>query len=285
MWMIPVGANIVLCWLFILVLHMGVSGAALATVLGQTISAGMSIYFFFFKKNRSYKIKAAYFKPDWSIIAEIIIIGFPSFVKSISASIVVIVTNNLLRLIGGDSALSVFAIVNRLYSGLSMPQTGIMQGMQPILGYNFGQKRFSRVWKTITYSLGTAVVYGLIVCGLCVLIPATLIALLSKEPVIIAEGQVALRLMSLACPLGGISLMVAAYFQAVGRAKEALLITLGGIIFVKLPVLLLASTIFSLTGIWSAEAVSELTLSIISLLMLRRYQGKIATMEHLAYSG
>ncbi len=167
MWIVPVSANIVLCWLFIIVLHMGVSGAALATVLGQAISAGMSIFFFFFRKNRSYKIKASSFKPDWSTMAEVLIIGFPSFVKSISASMVVIVTNNLLRLIGGDSALSVFAIVNRLYSGLNTPQTGIMQGMQPILGYNFGQKRFGRVRKTITYSLGTAAVYGLIVCSLC----------------------------------------------------------------------------------------------------------------------
>ncbi len=284
MWLIAVSANIVLCWLFIIVLHTGASGAALATVLGQAISAGMSVHFFFFRKNRSYKIKASSFKPDWSIMAEVIIIGFPSFVKGISASMVVIVTNNLLRLIGGDSALGVFAIVNRLYSGLNTPQTGIMQGMQPILGYNFGQKRFGRVRKTITYSLGTAAVYGLLVCSLCLLIPATLIALLSKEPGIIAEGQAALRVMSLACPLSGISVMVAAYFQAVGRAKEALLIPLGGIILVKLPVLLLASSLFSLMGIWSAEAVSELILSIISLLMLRRYQGKIATMEHLAYS-
>ena len=157
MWIIPVSANIVLCWLFILVLHLGVSGAALATVLGQAISAGMSIYFFFFRKDRSYQIKAAYFKPDWSIMAEVIIIGFPSFVKGISAGLVVIVTNNLLRLIGGDSALGVFAIVNRLYSGLNTPQIGIMQGMQPILGYNFGQKQLDRVRKTITYSLGTAV--------------------------------------------------------------------------------------------------------------------------------
>src|SRR3989440_3998830 len=283
MWIIPVSANIVF-WLFIIVLHMGVSGAALATVLGQAISAGMSIYFFFFRKNRSYKIKAPSFKPDWSTMAEVLIIGFPSFVKGISASMVVIVTNNLLRLIGGDSALGVFAIVNRLYSGLNTPQTGILQGMQPILGYNFGQKRFGRVRKTIIYSLGTAAVYGLIVCSLCLLIPATLIALLSKEPVIIAEGQAALRLLSLACPLGGISVMVAAYFQAVGRAKEALLITLGGIILVKLPVLLLASSLFSLTGIWAAEAASEFILCIISLLMLRSYQEKMATMERLAYS-
>jgi Na+-driven multidrug efflux pump len=219
---------------------------------------------------------------DWSTMAEVLIIGFPSFVKSISASMVVIVTNNLLKLIGGDSALGVFAIVNRLYSGLNTPQTGIMQGMQPILGYNFGQKRFGRVRKTLTYSLGTVAVYGLIVCSLCLLIPATLIALLSKEPVMIAEGQVALRLMSLACPLSGISVMVAAYFQAVGRAKEAVLITLGGIILVKMPVLLLASSLFSLTGIWAAGAVSECILCIISLLMLRRYQEKLVTMEHLA---
>ncbi|GCE07512.1 MATE family efflux transporter [Dictyobacter aurantiacus] len=275
MWMIPVSANVVFCWLFIIVLHTGVAGAALATVIGQAISASMSVYFFFFKKNRSYRIKAAYFKPDWSIMAEVIIIGFPSFFKSISASLVVIVTNNLLKVIGGDSALGVFAIVNRLYAGLNTPQTGIMQGMQPILGYNFGQKRFGRVRKTIGYSLGTAIVYGLIVCGLCLLIPATLIALLSKETRIITEGQVALRLMSLACPLSGVSLMVAAYFQAVGRAKEALLLTLGGIILIKLPVLLLASSLFSLTGIWSAEAASEGLLCIISLLMLRRYQVKM----------
>jgi len=113
-----------------------------------------------------------------AIMTEVILIGSPSFFKSLSASMVVIVTNNLLRLIGGDSALSVFAIVNRLYSGLNTPQTGIMQGMQPILGYNFGQKRFGRVRKTIIYSLGTATAYGLIVCSLCLLLPAPLIALL-----------------------------------------------------------------------------------------------------------
>lgn len=284
MWIVPVTANTVLCWLFVIVLHMGVAGAALATVLGQAISAGMSIYFFFLRKNRSYQIKAAYFQPDWAIMGEVLIIGFPSFVKGLSTGLVGIVTNNLLRVIGGDSALGVFAIVNRLYFALSTPQFGIMQGMQPILGYNFGRKQFGRVRQTITYSLGTAVVYGLIVCSLCLLIPTTLVALLSKEPRIVAEGQDALRLMALAYPFAGISLMVAAYFQAVGRAKEALLITLGGIILVKLPVLLLASGLFSLTGIWAAEAASEFILCVGSLLMLRSYQEKMVTMERLAYS-
>lgn len=277
MWIIPVAANTLLCWLFIMVMDMGVSGAALATVIGgQALSAAMSIYFFFFRKNRSYQIKAAYFKPDWALIGEVITIGFPSFVKSLSASLVIIITNNLLKTIGGDSALSIFAIVSRLFSSLNTPQAGIVQGMQPILGYNFGKQNFERVRKTITYSLGSSVVYGLLICALCLLIPAAMIGLLSKEPVIIAEGQAALRIMALACPVGGISVMVAAYFQSAGRAREALLITLGGILLVKLPVLLLAANLFSLTGIWASEAVSELILCVVSLLMLRSYQEKTA---------
>ena len=284
MWIIPVTTNILLSWLFIMVLQLGVSGAALATVCGQTVSAGMSIYFFFFRKNRSYRIKAAYFKPDWSIIGEVVLIGFPSFVKNFSASLFVIVTNNLLKVIGGDSALGVFAIVSRLYSGLNTPQTGIVQGMQPLVGYNFGQKKFERVRKTIRYSLGTSAVYGLLVFGLCFLAPTLLIGLLSRETAIINEGQTALRLMAFACPVVGVSVLVAAYFQSVGRAKEALMITLGGILLVKLPILLLASRLFSLNGIWVSEALSELVLCCISLLMLRNYQVKMSSTEDLVCS-
>jgi putative MATE family efflux protein len=284
MWIIPVTANIVLCWLFIIVLHMGASGAALATVTGQAISVGMSVYFFFFRKDRSYRITASYFKPDQSIIAEVLVIGLPSFLKNFSVSLVIIVTNNLLKLIGGDSALGVFAIVNRIYGALNTPQIGIVQGMQPLVGFNFGQKRFDRVWKTITLSLGATVAYGLLICVLCLLIPTALIALLSKESAIITTGQDALRLLALSYPLAGVAMMIAAYFQSVGRVKEALLLSLGGILLVKLPVLLLASSLFSLTGIWASEAVSELILCVISLTMLRNYQGKVHAERQDAFS-
>jgi MATE family, multidrug efflux pump len=273
-WVIPVTANIVLCWLFIMVLKMGAAGAALATVSGQAISAGMSVYFFFFRKNRSYRIRASYFKPDWSLIGEVLMIGFPSLIKNFSVGLVVIITNNLLKQIGGDSALGVFAIVNRLYSALNMPQTGIVQGMQPLVGYNFGQKQFARVRETVRLSLSATVAYGSLVCGICLLIPAVLIALLSKESAIIAEGQTALRLLALAYPLTGVAMVIAASFQSIGRAKEALLLTLGSIILVKLPVLLLAARLFSLTGIWASEASSELILCIVSVIMLRHFQGK-----------
>lgn len=275
MWLIPVTTNIVLCWMFIMELKMGVIGAALATVIGQAISAGMSIYFFFFRKNRSYDIRLAYFKPDRAIIHEVLAIGLPSFIKSLSAGLVVIVTNNLLKSIGGDSALGIFAIINRLYASLNTPQTGLMQGMQPVLGYNFGRKQYDRVQQAIRYSLGSSLVYGLVVCGLCLLIPSALIGMLSKESAIVVQGQSALRLLGLAAPVVGISMMVAAYFQSAGQAREALLITLGGILVVKLPVLLIAARLFSLNGIWASEAVSEMILCLISVWMLRENQTRM----------
>jgi putative MATE family efflux protein len=279
MWIIPVTTNIFLSWLFIMVLHMSVAGAALATVIGQAISAGMSIYFFFFRKNRSYQIRAEYFVPDFKLIGEVILIGFPSFLKSFSTSLVVIITNNLLKNIGGDTALGVFAIVSRLYGGLNTPQTGLVQGMQPLVGYNYGQRKIERVWKIIKSSLGAAIIYGLAVCLLCLWIPEKLIGLLSKESLIVQEGKIALRLFALACPFGGVAVMVAAYFQSIGKAKEAMSLTLGGIVFVKLPVLFLASHFFDLMGIWSSEAISELVLFGIAMWMLSHYHKKLDGME------
>ncbi len=278
-WVIPVITNLVLSWLFVMILQIGAAGAALATVIGQSVSASMAIYFFFFRPNRSYQIKATYFKPDWPLIGEVLLIGFPSLVKNLSASLLVIVTNNLLKLAGGDTALAVYAIVNRLYASLNMPQTGIVQGMQPLVGFNFGQKKFARVWETVQLSLKSSVIYGLLVLSLCLLVPAVLISLLSKESAIIAEGQFALRLLALAYPLTGVAMITAASFQSIGRAKEALLLTLGGILLVKLPVLLLATRFFSLTGIWASEASSELILCLVSLLMLRNFQGRFARLR------
>lgn len=278
-WIIPVTANIFLCWLFIMVLHMGAAGAALATVVGQAISAGMSIYFFFFRAGRSYRIRASYFRPDWPIIAEVALIGFPSLVKNLSVGLIVIVTNNLLRGMGGDGALSVYAVVSRLYSALITPQTGIVHGMQPIVGYNFGKQQLDRVRQAIRLSLVAAVVYGALACAICLLFPAALIAALSNDRAVIAEGQTALQLLALAYPLTAVALVTAAAFQSTGRAKDALVLTLGGIMLVKLPVLLAAS-LLSLSGIWAAEACSELILSIVAFGMLRRLLSNPAPQLH-----
>src|ERR1035437_4308729 len=156
----------------------------------------MSIYFFFIRPNRSHRVRPRYFRPDWPIITEVLMIGLPSLIRNLGASAVLILTNNLLRVTGGDAALSVFAIVNRLSTALITPQTGIAQGMQPLVGYNFGQHKAQRVRATIRLSLGSAVFYGAVLCGICLLIPAVLIGLLSRDNAVMDEGQTALRFLA-----------------------------------------------------------------------------------------
>lgn len=271
-WVIPVSVNLVLCWLFIMVLGLGTAGAALATVAGQAVSAGMSLYFFFLRTGRSYDIRAAYFRPDWPIIREVLLVGFPALAKNLSVSLLAIITNNLLRRLGGDSALSVYAIVGRLYAALLIPQSGIVQGLQPLIGYNAGLQQLQRVREAIRLSLQSSVVYGLLACAVCLLCPAALIGLLSKNAAVMAEGQGALRWLSLAYPLAGVALVSAAAFQAQGRAKDALQLTLGGMLFIKLPVLLLSAHLLGLGGIWASEVLSESLLCLVALGMLRQHR-------------
>jgi putative MATE family efflux protein len=272
MWLIPVGTNMLLDPLFIYGFHWGISGAAAATVIAQVISAGMGLYYFFFLKGKSYEISIRHFIPRRDIIAEIMLVGLPSFLKNISTSLMAILTNNLLKSMGGDAALSVYAIVSKLYIGLSTPQVGIMQGMQPIAGYNYGRKEYQRVKKAVRLSLLVSVMYGMLVCILCQTIPHALLSVMSKEEAVVLAGVPALRLMSLALPLVGVVLMVSAYFQAVGKASTAVGLTLGGIIAVRIPVLLIMAFLFELRGIWLSDVITEVVLCIISMGMLRHFQ-------------
>ncbi|HYF62653.1 MAG TPA: MATE family efflux transporter, partial [Herpetosiphonaceae bacterium] len=225
-----------------------------------------------FRPGRAYRIKAADFIPRWPIIREVLAIGSPSLLKQASAGVIVIVTNHLLRQLGGDAALGTFAIVSRLYWGLSMPQAGVVQGMQPLVGYNVGQHNVERVRTAIRLALVVAAAYGTLICGICLLFPAGLIAGMSPDPALLAEGPAVLRLVALAAPLASVGMITAAAFQSIGRARAAFGLALGGSILAKLPVLLIAASLFGLPGIWAAEAISELLVCVVAGVMLRRLQ-------------
>jgi Na+-driven multidrug efflux pump len=188
-----------------------------------------------------------------------------------------VLVNNLLKYMGGDTALSVYAIVGRLYSSLSTPQIGIMQGMQPIAGYNYGLQKYGRVRKAVRLSILTSITYGVFICLLCLAIPSGLLSILSKDTEIIKSGVPALRMMSLAYPISGVALMVTAYFQSIGKVSKAVALSFGGIVAVKIPVMAGMALLFHLNGIWLAEMISELILCIIAALMLRSCQKSLIT--------
>nr|WP_255449273.1 MATE family efflux transporter [Deinococcus arboris] len=254
-WVVPVLVNLALCWLFVMVAHWGVSGAALATVAGQAVSAGMGLWYFFLRP-RPVRIAPWLWRPHAPLLWEVARTGLPSFAKNASASLLIIVTNHLLRGVGGDTALSVFAVVSRLLSGLLTPQTGLAQGVQPLVGFNVGRQAWDRVTLAVRWALGSTVAYGLLVWAACWCWPSGWINLLSQDERVRREGAEALRLLALAAPFLGVTVLAVTVLQSLGRIREALLLSVGGPLLLKVPVLLVAAQV-SLSALWLADAVSE----------------------------
>ena len=137
-WVIPLSANIVLDMLFIFGLGLGETGAALGTVLAQSISMCMSIYYFFLSGKSILSLTLRHFIPDWRILREVILIGIPSFLQLSGYSVSILIVNVFFKKYSGDLGLSTYVIVIKINTLLLFPITGLAQGIQPIIGYNQG---------------------------------------------------------------------------------------------------------------------------------------------------
>ena len=146
--LIGTGMNIILDPIFIFVFHLGIRGAAIATVISQALSFFFLLYFFVSGKS-SLRIKIAYLIPDFHLFKEMVLIGLPAFVRQAGGSVLAVIMNNVLLFFGGDLAISSYGVINRLLMFTLMPIFGVVQGFQPIAGYNYGAENFDRVQKSI----------------------------------------------------------------------------------------------------------------------------------------
>lgn len=258
LWVVPVFMNLVLDPLFIFGFNLGVEGAALSTVFAQLISMIMSIYFFFFKKRNTYNIRKRHFKIQFGILKEIFIIGFPSLLLQMSVSITAVLVNNFLKFNGGDIAISTYGIVSKIQTFLVMPQTGIVQGMQPIVGYNFGVGNKARVKEAVKLSILSATVYGLSIAVLGYILKPWLIGIFIKDTAMSNLAYIVLNFMLLSLPIKGIPSIIAAYYQSIGLTKRALVIPVVNTFIIQIPVLYTMSSFMNLNGIWISFVLSDL---------------------------
>ncbi len=272
-WLIPVAVNMVLDPILIFVLKLGVKGAAIATLISQISSVSMSMYYFFLSDKSSLKIKPRHFRPEFNIIREIAAIGMPSFIQMVSQSLSIVIVNNFLKLYGGDLAISAYGIASRITTFLIIPQTGIVQGFQPIAGYNYGAKRFERVKDAVRLSSITAGIYGAIVLILVLLFPQFLMGFFSTDKAAISLGAVVLKLTNLAFPVSGIQMLQATYFQSIGKPFISLVLSLCSYMLMFVPVLIILSRFFGLTGIWLSFPLSAVFSFLISgIFVLRSFR-------------
>jgi putative MATE family efflux protein len=256
--------NTVLDPIFIFLFHWGMRGAAFATILSQAVSA-LWVLAYFLRGKSLLKIQVKYLKLKPTYISNIIALGAAPFAMQLAASVLNFIMNTILGWYGGDIAISGMGIVNSITTLLIMPLFGINQGVQPIIGYNYGARKYNRVKEA--YRL--AVIYATVIVTIgwiaTRIFPEQLIYLFNNEnQELISFGHVALNTFLIFLPIIGFQIVTSNYFQAVGKPKHSAFLGLSRQVLILIPALLILPRYFGLNGVLYAGPLSDLIASLVT---------------------
>ncbi|MFD2567585.1 MATE family efflux transporter [Pseudotenacibaculum haliotis] len=266
---IPAITNIVMDIIFIKVMNMGMYGAGLATSLSYA-ACGLFIFGFFLSKKSELVIYPKYLLLNYKIVKETIQLGGVTVIRQGTISLLMIVLNATLFKYGGENAIAVYGIINRVMMFALFPVLGVTQGFLPIAGYNYGAKDSKRVKETIK----TAIVYGtgvatIIFLGI-IIFPETIAGIFTNDSSLISETPNALLLSFLATPVITTQLVGAAYFQAAGKALPALLLTLLKQGIFLIPLVYILPQFFGLNGVWFSFPIADIMATLITVIFLQK---------------
>lgn len=241
--------NIGLDALFILKMEMGIKGAAYAMLLSQFVS--LSILSSYYALGKSYvKPELWALLPRPQVMKSIYAVGISSLARTLVGSFSAVFVNRTLVLYGGELSLSAFGILNRLAMLAIMPSIAIGNGLQPVLGYNYGARRRNEALKALWLGAMATFGVGLGVFSLIYFFPHQLIGIFTDDPALISLSLEASRKMFLALYLAGFSIIGSVVFQALGKAKKAFLLATARPALFMIPLVTILSHIYGTTGIW-----------------------------------
>lgn len=269
--------------IFIFVFHMGVRGAAIATVMGQVASFIFSIVYM--PRFKSVHFDAACFRPVWKTCKSILTFGISSFITQFAITIVMALTNNLLAkygaasIYGSEIPLTATGIVMKVNQILISILVGIAVGAQPIIGFNYGAKNFMRVKKALDIALVVSEIISIIAFLIFQFAPMSVVSLFGSEEGLYNEFAVlAFRIFLLLCPLTGFQTVIAVYLQAVGKPVKSALLSLSRQIIFFVPAALILPMFLGVTGVlWTGPVADGLAFifSVILLVYERKQLHKI----------
>src|SRR5690554_3718784 len=276
--------NIALDPIFIFVFDWGIKGAALATILSKGVSAIWVLHYLLTRSQ--VKLRISGIRMKWAYVTSIVAIGTAPFARQLAASLLNVILNNSLEFYGGELALAAMGIVMSVATLILMPIIGLNQGLQPIIGYNFGAGQFHRVKEALIKGLllATAIsVTGAIVINL---FPTQLVGLFNSDDAeLTAFGAHALTTFLFMLPLIGSQVIGASYFQAVGKPKPAAILSLSRQVLFLIPAVLILPKFFGINGVFyagpTADALSTIVTGLWVALELRRLNAKQKTMSEL----
>ena len=261
--------NIILDPIFIFTLNMGIRGAALATVLSQAIT---SIYILFYVTSGKslLRISLASLLPEWTILKGTVSVGLSAFSRQVAGSLLAVVLNNSLVFYGGDIAVAVYGVINRLLMVFIMPMFGVNQGFLPIVGYNYGAKKMRRARESVKLASAVTTLIALFSAIIMFFFARQLISIFTDEIELIEPTISALRIVILAIPTIGIQVIASGMFQALGKAIPALFLSLLRQIIILIPLILVIPRFLGINGIWISFPLADLIAFAISLVFYLR---------------
>jgi putative MATE family efflux protein len=256
--------NILLDYLFIFPLQMGITGAALATGLSKTFSAVWIICHFRAGRHRALTLHLRNLKLKWMLIRPMLLIGLSPFTIQVMASLVVATINRQLLHHSGELAVGAMGAIFSIMTLLNMPVWGLVQGSQPVIGFNYGAINMIRVSQALHASLLFATSIGLIGVVICQTIPELLISMFGgSDEEFVAIGSHGLRLFLCMLPLHNFNMIGIQFFQATGRPAYSITLNLIKNLGCLMPALFILPAIAGLNGVWLASPCSELAASLI----------------------
>lgn len=258
--LLSVGVNIVLAPIFIFTLGWGIKGAALATVCGQTAAFIWVLAHFISKKSFvHFRLECKWL--TGGIIKRIYAIGLSPFLMNVCACIVVIFINKALLDYGGDAGnlcVGAYGILNRTTMFFVMVVFGVTQGMQPILGFNYGAGQWDRVMRTLKIGIGLGVLITTVGWVVTELLPNTVSSLFTTDSTLIEIARRGFRIYFVCYPVVGCQIVIQNFFQSVGKPKLSIFLSLTRQLIFLIPFLIIFPRFFGVDGVWASMSASDI---------------------------
>ncbi len=249
--------NIILDPIFIFALHMGVKGAAVASVISQ-VFAFIYIAGYFLRKKSSLHFYFKNLNLNKALTKEILAVGASSLGRHGAGSLIAALLNHVLYAYGGALSIAVYGVINRILRVSFMPLMGLVQGFLPIAGFNYGAKKYRRLFDLLKISAGWAVLTTNLIWITLMVFAPNIIAVFSGDVQLIRQGAHALRIIVLVIPILGFQLIGASYFQALGKALPSFILSLSRQIFFFLPLIFILSPYWGVDGVWFTFPIADI---------------------------
>ncbi|MBQ9888822.1 MAG: MATE family efflux transporter [Bacteroidales bacterium] len=271
-------SNTILDPIFIYGLHLGIKGAAIATVLCQIVALGWT-WRWFMNRERFIHFPKGIFGLDWRVAKDSLAIGLGPFLMNSASCIVALFINQQLRRYGGDLSLGAFGIISRFTFLFIMIVAGLNHGMQPIAGYNYGARNYSRVREVYIQTVAWATLVSFIGWILSEATPGLAVRMFTNDKELIAISEKGMRMMNIIFPVVGFQMVSTNFFQSLGMVSKSILLSLSRQLLFLVPLVWFLPKMMGINGIWYSYPVSDLMAFTLTLILLVPLLRKLKTMN------